>query len=262
MDPRRSQQLSMKALLRSPAILRATGRTLAAYLRLVQRTSRVVVDPPDFHDRFAQLEPAIIALWHGQHLMVPFGRRPEHRLCVLISRHGDGEINAVACEAFGIRAIRGSGAQRADQIRKRGSTAALRGMLSALEAGESVAVTADVPKVSRVAGKGIVLLAKLSGRPIVPFTVVSSRRLDFKSWDAASIGLPFGRLAIVGGEPIRVPADAGLEALEAARLAVQSSLDAVHDRAYALVGGTDPGAGRDSVAVARALASAQTDGRA
>lgn len=250
----------MKTLLRSPAALRAAGRTLASYLRLVERTSRMMIEPADFHQRFAAVEPAIIAMWHGQHLMVPFARRDGYRLSVLISRHGDGEINAVACEAYGIRAIRGSGAQRADQIRKRGSTAALRAMLSALEGGESVAVTADVPKVSRVAGRGIILLAKLSGRPIVPFTVVSSRRLDFKSWDAASIGLPFGRIAIVGGEAIRVAPDADAGALEAARLEVQAKLDAVHRRAYALVGGDDPGANRPSVAAAREDAAAQADG--
>ena len=108
--------------------------------------------------------------------------------------------------------------------------------------GATVAMTADVPKIARIAGLGIVTLGRISGRPIVPVAVVTSRRIDFKSWDRASIGLPFGRGAIVIGEPIRVAANADAEAMEAARLAVQDGLDAAHARAYALIGDVDPGA--------------------
>ena len=69
-------------------------------------------------------------------------------------------------------------------------------------------MTADIPKVSRVCGPGIVTLAQLSGRPIVPVAVVTSRRIDFASWDRASLGLPFGRGAMVLGEPVHVARDA------------------------------------------------------
>jgi lysophospholipid acyltransferase (LPLAT)-like uncharacterized protein len=103
-------------------------------------------------------------------------------------------------------------------------------------------MTADVPKVARLAGLGIVTLGRISGRPIVPIAVVTSRRIDFKSWDRASLGLPFGRGAIVIGAPIHVAADADEAAQETARLAVQDGLDAAHARAYALVGSVDPGA--------------------
>jgi lysophospholipid acyltransferase (LPLAT)-like uncharacterized protein len=117
-------------------------------------------------------------------------------------------------------------------------------MLRALADGEMVVMTADIPKVSRVCGPGIVTLAQLSGRPIVPVAVVTSRRIDFASWDRASLGLPFGRGAMVLGEPVCVARDADAAALEAARLAVERGLDAVHARAYALVGSRDPGARR------------------
>jgi lysophospholipid acyltransferase (LPLAT)-like uncharacterized protein len=104
-------------------------------------------------------------------------------------------------------------------------------------------MTADVPKIARVAGLGIVILGRLTQRPIVPVAVATSRRLDFKSWDRASLGLPFGRGAIVYGDPIYVPAGANGEAMERARRAVEAGLDSAHARAYALVGGVDPGAG-------------------
>ncbi len=229
---------------------------MAAYLRLVQRTNRFVVEPQDVEANVYAKAPVIIAMWHGQHFMIPFIRRPQDRAAVMISRHGDGEINAVAVEALGFSTVRGSGAQRQDQVRKRGGAQALRAALQTLNDGISLGMTADVPKVSRVAGKGIVTLAQMSGKSIMPVAVVTSRRKDFKSWDCTSIGLPFGRGAIVFGEMIHVPRKTDAAGLEQARVAVQTGLDAVHERAYALIGHTDPGAGRAIVAEGRAKAAA------
>jgi len=111
-----------------------------------------------------------------------------------------------------------------------------------LDQGVSIAMTADVPKTPRVAGLGIVTLARISGRPIAPTAVATSRRFDFNSWDKASLGKPFGRGAVVVGDLIHVPPDAGDDVLEAARKAVEEGLDAAHRRAYALIGASDPGA--------------------
>jgi lysophospholipid acyltransferase (LPLAT)-like uncharacterized protein len=186
--------------------------------------------------------PVIAAMWHGQHFMIHFAKRPQDRAASLVSRSGDGEVNAIALRHLGIRAIRGSGARGRD-VRKKGGISAMRGMLRALASGEMVVMTADIPKIARICGEGIVTLAQLSGRPIVPVAVVTSRRRDFRSWDRASLGLPFGRGAIVLGTPIHVARDADADALEAARQGVERELDAVHERAYALVGSRDPGAG-------------------
>jgi lysophospholipid acyltransferase (LPLAT)-like uncharacterized protein len=246
----------LKKVLRAKPVLRGAGRLMAGYLKLVQRTSRFTVEPADADVAIYSHRPAIVAMWHGQHFMAPFIKRPEDKSAVMISRHGDGEINAAAAEAYGIVTVRGSGAQRPDQIRKRGGAQALRAALGALRAGFSLGMTADVPKVSRVAGRGIVTLAQMSGRPIIPVAVVTRRRKDFRSWDRTSIGLPFGRGAIVFGRPVHVARDADAMAVEAARVAVQEGLDAVHARAYAIVGSADPGAGRQTVAEARAKAAA------
>ena len=52
---------------------------------------------------------------------------------------------------------------------------AFTGMLRELKSGGSVIVTADVPKISRVAGLGIVTLAKHSQCPILPVAMATSR---------------------------------------------------------------------------------------
>jgi lysophospholipid acyltransferase (LPLAT)-like uncharacterized protein len=218
------------------------GFLLAAYIRLVRRTNLFDVEPPDIDAFIAGETPLIVAMWHGQHFMISYAwPKSIPRMAALISRHGDGGANAAALRRLGVAPIRGSGG-RADRMRRKGGAPAMRDLLRALSEGASVAMTADLPKRPRVAGLGIVTLARLSGRPIAPVAVVTSRRFDFNSWDRASLGKPFGRGAIVIGDLIHVPADAEDAALEGFRLAVENGLDIAHQRAYAKVGSVDPGA--------------------
>ncbi|MFJ5370450.1 lysophospholipid acyltransferase family protein [Bosea sp. CER48] len=230
------------SILKTRVAQEALGRLLAGYLRLVQRTNRIVFEPADIYDEVRSELPLIFAMWHGQHIMIPFARPDWMPACSLVSRHGDGGFNAVALRELGIGAIRGSGAL-GRKVREKGGASAFIAMMRRLAAGETMVLTADVPKRARVAGPGIIALARASGRPIRAVAVVTSRRIDFNSWDRASIGLPFGRCAIVVGEPILVARDADEATQEAARLALQASLDDVHARGYALVGSEDPGAG-------------------
>lgn len=227
---------------RSEFAQEAIGFLLANYLRLVQHTSWRTTVPEDLDAYIAGKTPLIAAMWHGQHLMMPLARPiTMDRLAVLISRHEDAGAQASAARRLGITPIRGSGGPIDRQYYK-GGAPALRELLRQLESGSSVALTADVPKVARVAGTGIVTLAKLSGRPIVPTAVVASRRVQFESWDRATLGLPLSRAVVVAGDFIRVAPDADAAALERARLAVQEGLDEAHRRGYAMVGATDPGA--------------------
>ena len=231
----------MTGLLQSRPVLEAAARVASGYLRLVKATNRFTLEPANFPEAVTPDLPAIVAMWHGQHFMIHYAWPPGARIAALISRHKDAELNAVLLKRLGVRAIRGSGG-RAEKMHRRGGVTALLDMVRTLAEGHTVVMTADVPKVSRVAGLGIVTLARLSGRPIFPLAVVTSRRFDFRSWDRASLGKPFGRGAMVLGDPIRIARDADADTQEAARLAVEQGLNAVHVRAYAIVGSRDPGA--------------------
>src|SRR5258708_20528735 len=160
-------------------------------------------------------------MWHGQHFLAPFIRRAHHRAKVLVSRYRDGEINVVGGEGLGIEAIRGSGNHGGGFLGK-GGVSSFKEMLSALEAGCNVALTADIPKVARVAGLGIVKLASASGRPIYPIAIATRRRLELNNWDRTAINLPFGRGGGVAGDPIRGPAHPDAPALQTARPAPQA----------------------------------------
>jgi lysophospholipid acyltransferase (LPLAT)-like uncharacterized protein len=223
-------------VLRGSWVQRAAGFLAAEFLRLVWLTNRFSFDPPDVHDIVEPQMPAIFAFWHGQHFMTPFIKSKEiHRAKVLISRHRDGEFNAIAAERLGIGTIRGSG-DHGSAFHRKGGVGAFKEMVHALAENYNVALTADVPKRSRIAGLGIIMLARESGRPIMPFAMATSRFLRLKNWDRTTINLPFGRGVLVGGEIIMVPPDAGAEAMEELRARLEATLNDATRRAYAQIG--------------------------
>lgn len=223
-------------LSRSQWVQRALGVLAAEYLRLVWLTNRFVYDPAKVYELVEPEMPAIFVFWHGQHFMTPFIKTKEsYRAKVLISRHRDGEFNAIAAERLGIGTIRGSG-DHSGAFHRKGGVGAFREMVYALEEGWNVATTADVPKRSRIAGMGVIMLARESGRPIIPFAMVTSRFVRLKNWDSTTINLPFGRGAVVGIDAVVVPADADAETMERLRQQVETYLNEATRRAYALVG--------------------------
>ena len=235
--------LSLRRITKSYRVQRAIGVSAAYYLRFVWQTTRFSIEPPDAAERVVKQVPIILAMWHGQHFLTPFIRPTDQPAKVLISRHRDGEINAAAVEALGLGTIRGSGAHGPDFSGK-GGLFAFNAAVRALREGHSVAMTADVPKVSRVAGLGIVKLAQMSGRPIYPVAVATRRRIVLDNWDRSTINLPFSRGAGVAGAPIHVPEDAGDATLELARRAVEEALNAVTARAHEMVDGPGQGDAR------------------
>jgi len=220
-----------KRIVTSSAFQEAAATAGAWYLRLAWYTSVKAYHPLNIYETIET--PAIIAMWHGQHFMLPFLRKegPRYRAKVLISRHRDGEINARAAEKLGVETIRGSGAHNREFARKGGTVAFIQ-MLDALKQGYNIATTADVPKVARVAGLGPIKLAQHSGRPIYPVAVASHRRIVLDNWDRSAVNLPFSRMGLVAGEPIAVAAEADEAAVEAARQRLQDELNRVTARAY------------------------------
>jgi lysophospholipid acyltransferase (LPLAT)-like uncharacterized protein len=230
----------LRNTLRSSFVQRAVGFLAAEYLRLVWRTNKFTFDPPDVYGRVEPRIPAIFAFWHGQHFLTPFIKnKASYRAKVLISRHRDGEFNAIAVERLGIATIRGSG-DHGGAFHRKGGIGAFREMVQSLQDNYNVALTADVPKRARVAGLGIIMLARESGRPIMPFAMATSRFIRLKNWDRTTINLPFGRGALVGIKEINVPPDADAATMEALRQELEETLNEATRRAYAQLGRPEP----------------------
>ncbi|CAH2400039.1 lysophospholipid acyltransferase family protein [Mesorhizobium escarrei] len=228
-------------LAQSRFVKNAIASLFAQFVRLVRLTNRDVGGSAQMSGgAYSQFEPVIIALWHGQHLLTPAyypGGRP---LVAMVSRSADAELNALMIEKFGIEAVRGSGGRESSKRRDKGGAKALIALKKSLATGKNVAMIADIPHgTPRDAGLGIVLLARLSGRAILPAAIATSRRKVLeRSWDKTTINLPFGRSSIVLGAPVFVPANADEAEMERKRQEVTAALNAATAEAYRLVDGS------------------------
>lgn len=229
----------LKKLVGSDLFRRAVASSIAGWFRFVRVTNRLVMEPDPSIIQIHGPRPYVVTSWHGEHFMLPFTKPDGWTLKAMISRSRDGELNALVAEKLGIGSIRASGGRDGKEVARRGGVYGFVAALRELRSGIPIMMTADVPKVAKVAGEGVVQMAKRSGCPILPLAAVTSRRKRLMSWDRAAFNLPFGRFAVVVGDLIEVPADADETVLEAKRREVEAELNRIHARAYELAGGRD-----------------------
>jgi lysophospholipid acyltransferase (LPLAT)-like uncharacterized protein len=129
----------------------------------------------------------------------------------LISPSVDGELGAMMVRRLGGSVIRGSSTHTGARSLRDYYQALVRDNLSPV-------ITPDGPRGPRFKFKpGAILLAQMSGRPMLPMAYAASRAWLVK-WDKFVIPAPFARIAIAIGEPRYVPrvTDApGIEKLQA-----------------------------------------------
>ena len=76
----------LKKISGSPIGLEIAGIILAAWYYLVRFTNRIRRQPAeDFYAPFDQNHAVIVALWHGEHFLIPF-----------LGRKGDRLVNFIA----------------------------------------------------------------------------------------------------------------------------------------------------------------------
>jgi 3-deoxy-D-manno-octulosonic-acid transferase len=211
---------------------------LARYVRLVFQTSSRNRNYHELEDSFVKNAPLIIGGWHGTFLLSPVLLPHPEKVSAVVARHGDAELMGMMLERFGVKLIRGAGA--GGRKKDRGGMFALRMSLRELKAGRSVAMTADVPPgPARRAGMGIITIARLSGRPILPVAAVTSRFKVLNSWSRFIINLPFSRLVLLSGDPVHVPHDADKALMEEKRLELETRINDLVELGHQMVG-ADP----------------------
>lgn len=222
-----------KRLLRAEWFQRSGSALISSFLALVWRTNRDTDQSTDWETLLKGEFPAIFALWHGQHILVPNAAPRDRAFVTLVSRSADAEINARVIKRAGFDVIRASGGRDHGAVARKGGVGALIAMRDALRRDVNVVMIADISKGEvRQAGEGIVRLAKISGRPIVPVALTTSRRYVLeKTWDKTTINLPFGHRCLKLAPPIRVPANAGKDQIAAARAKVTSELNRITEEA-------------------------------
>jgi tetraacyldisaccharide 4'-kinase len=158
----------------------------------------------------------IYAFWHSSIAILAFTHR-RRQIQVLVSQHRDGERMARILEGMGYASARGSS--------RRGGAGALFALAGALEAGRDVAIAVDGPLGPRHhVHRGVLLLARRTGRPVVPVIPTARRCLCMRTWDALRLPWPGTRVRIQHGEPLWVGSEVGGEELAWHRHALERSL--------------------------------------
>jgi lysophospholipid acyltransferase (LPLAT)-like uncharacterized protein len=150
-------------------------------------------------------------------------------IAVITSRSFDGEYIARIIERFGFLAVRGSSS--------RGGSGALLAANRVLASGHIVAFTIDGPRGPRyVAKPGPVMLARMSGVPIVCFYLACERPWLLRSWDSMMIPRPFSRVHVRWAKQIAVPSSANDEQMDGYRRQMQDALERARRDAVAALG--------------------------
>lgn len=228
-----------KRILHSALAGRIASGAIAAYIRLVEATSRSEYIGREHADTLLQSENGfILAFWHSRLLMCPAIRGETQKpVFMLISTHRDGEIIANAVRGFGVELIRGSAADPKKPEKDKSGAPAVAEMISALEKGSIVGMTPDGPRgPAEMAKIGAIKLAAFSGAPILPVAYSASRGPRLKTWDRFLLAMPFSKLAFAARPPIHVERGADAAAIEAARLSLENELTAAARIADATVG--------------------------
>jgi lysophospholipid acyltransferase (LPLAT)-like uncharacterized protein len=198
------------------AVIVSLGRTLRVEWRGPEGPERPRrIDGPD--------ERKIFTFWHGELLTLAYTHR-RRGICVLVSRHRDGEFIARILKKLGFETVRGStssgGRESAFQLCRN------------LRNGCDLAVTPDGPRgpTHRVQ-PGVVRLAQRTGASLVPLACALEKRLILDTWDRFQIPFPFSRVVIVSHAPIKIPRDLSGPELENHRAELEEALAEAGDRA-------------------------------
>ena len=175
----------------------------AALIRFVWSLARRprVIGTENLEAALAAAPSFIPVLWHQHQLVAAtwlLEQRPRVTPGFLVSPSVDGEIGAMLVDRFGGVAVRGSSSHTGAR--------ALRDYYEALvKQAVSPIITPDGPRGPRFVFKpGAILLAQMSGRPMLPIAYAASRAILFH-WDRFVIPLPFARIVVAIGAPRRVP---------------------------------------------------------
>jgi lysophospholipid acyltransferase (LPLAT)-like uncharacterized protein len=204
-------------------LLALSPRMAAGVIRLLHRLLRVeILGEEAPRSLWRRGERVILAFWHDQLLLMVKGYRgPGAR--ILISASKDGELIARTMACFGQGAVRGSST--------RGGRTAFRELVELAREPFDLVITPDGPKGPRHEVKeGVVQLARLTRRPVIPMAFACSRGHRFASWDRFLLPYPFARGVFAFGEPLTF---APQESPEQFRARLQQAMEANEMRARA-----------------------------
>jgi lysophospholipid acyltransferase (LPLAT)-like uncharacterized protein len=142
------------------------------------------------------------------------------KLAAMVSASKDGGLLARVLEHYGVQPVRGSTSRRGRQ--------ALLELVSWSERGYDLAITPDGPRgPCYTVQEGVIALAQITGRPVLPVSYHLRWKIRLKSWDRFQIPLPFTKCLMHLTPPIYVPREASDAEREELRQQVEQRLNSV-----------------------------------
>jgi lysophospholipid acyltransferase (LPLAT)-like uncharacterized protein len=213
----------------APTFLQRTAAWLVwALIRTCTATLRFrIQDGSGFYDG-SNPGPIIYCVWHNRLATCLSGyysyARKRNRtlgMAAIVSASKDGGFLTAILERFGVQPVRGSSSRRGPQ--------AMRELITWAEQGWDLAITPDGPRGPRYKiQQGVMSLAQLTGRPILPAAYNLAWKITLKSWDRFQIPLPFSRCEAIIGQPVWVPREATDEQREMLRQSLEQTLSAIN----------------------------------
>lgn len=181
----------------------------------------------------ADKKPHILSFWHNRIFPAAYFLsrnlvRQGFPITLLASQSRDGELVTRLVAGWGVETVRGSAT--------RGGREALRGIYRAITRdASSPLVVPDGPKGPIYEFKaGALVLAQMSGAPILLMGFAASSCWRVKSWDRLIVPRPFSRVVVKIAAPEYVAKDLSGEAFETERRRLEAKLDELTREAEAL----------------------------
>ena len=178
-------------------------------------------------EALAKAPSLIPCFWHQHQLYCAkylLEQRGRMKVGWLISPSVDGELGAMMVRRVGAHVIRGSSSHT-------GARALRDYYLALVKEDISPVITPDGPRGPRFKFKpGAILLAQMSGRPMLPMAYAASRAWRIK-WDRFVIPVPLSRIAIAIGAPRYVPRTLDAATLERLQQEMEAELRGLFESA-------------------------------
>ena len=187
-------------------------------VKVLAATYRIKLYDPENEKNVLDAHKSLVyASWHQRFFPgITFfsSRQP---IAIMISQSRDGEMVARVVDILGWCSVRGSST--------RGGITALRKLKDLARAGYKIGHIVDGPKGPfGVVKPGLLRIAQVAGKPIVPTITSAQKKWVFNSWDRFMVPKPFTRVIIRFGEAIGVSAELDGEAFEQKRRFIEQRM--------------------------------------
>jgi lysophospholipid acyltransferase (LPLAT)-like uncharacterized protein len=205
-------------------MLRSIPPVATSLIRNWCLTCRVAARINEEAERSALLEAggAVYVTWH-QRMFYFFHEYGNRGIFMMISRSKDGDYANAVAHRLGVQSVRGS--------RLRDGHKAMYELIAKVSRdGHTAGMMGDGPiGPPRILKGGTVMIARKTGKPIIPMMYGARRTLVLRSWDRYILPVPYTDIVIYHGDPVYVPGKAQKADLEDIRVQVENALNRMAD---------------------------------